>query len=153
MPTVTKMESESLRESFAAGNAAAPGEAPRQIIQRPGGKDVELVTFPPGDREDPRNWPLWRKWSIVLAIMLIDLSVSWIASGFSPASMNFSEDLGVSEEVATLGLSLTVLGFALGPMTLAPLSEVSISNTIAVKWILICPSITEDPSFTSYPTE
>ncbi|KAG6988563.1 major facilitator superfamily multidrug transporter mdrA [Physcia stellaris] len=117
------MDSDSHRESMAAGNAAAPGEAPRQIIQRPGGKDVELVTFPPGDREDPRNWPLWRKWSIVLAIMVIDLSVSWIASGFSPASMKFSKDLGVSEEVATLGLSLTVLGFALGPMTLAPLSE------------------------------
>ena len=147
------MDSDSQRESSAAGNAAAPGEAPRQNIQRPGGKDVELVTFPLGDPEDPRNWPLWRKWSIVLAIMVIDLSVSWIASGFSPASMKFSKDLGVSEEVATLGLSLTVLGFALGPMTLAPLSEVGVSNTIVVKWILICPSITEGPSFTSYPTQ
>lgn len=139
------MDVESQRESVAAGNAAAPGEAPRQIIQRPGGKDVELVTFPPGDREDPRNWPLWRKWSIVLAIMLIDLSVSWIASGFSPASMKFSKDFDISEEVATLGLSLTVLGFALGPMTLAPLSEVRISITITVRCVFICSGITEDP--------
>ena len=66
---------------------------------------------------------MWRKWSIVVVIILVDLSVSWTASGFSPASTEFSKDFGVSSEVATLGLSLTVLGFALGPMTLAPLSE------------------------------
>lgn len=118
------MSSESKRESIAAGNTAAPGEAPRQVVHRPGGRDIELVTFPPGDRENPRNWPLWRKWSIVLAIMLVDLSDSFIASGFSPASTKFANDFGASEEVATLGLSLLVLGFAFGPMTLAPLSEV-----------------------------
>ena len=55
--------------------------------------------------------------------MLIDLTVSFTASGFSPASKKFAKDFGVSAEVGTLGLSLCVLGFALGPMTLAPLSE------------------------------
>ena len=84
---------------------------------------MDSVTFPPGDAENPRNWPAWRKWSIVAVIILVDLSVSWTASGFSPGSTEFSKEFGVSSEVATLGLSLTVLGFALGPMTLAPLSE------------------------------
>lgn len=37
--------------------------------------------------------------------------------------MDFSKDFGVSSEVGLLGLSLYVLGLALGPMTLAPLSE------------------------------
>lgn len=54
----------------------------------------------------------------------MDLSVSWGASGYSPATKKFIEDFGVSEEVGTLGLSLYVLGLAFGPMTLAPLSEV-----------------------------
>lgn len=84
---------------------------------------MDSVTFPAGDPANPRNWPLWRKWSILAVIILVDLTVSWTASGFSPASAEFSEEFGVSTEVATLGLSLTVLGFALGPMTLAPLSE------------------------------
>ncbi|KZP32502.1 MFS multidrug transporter-like protein [Athelia psychrophila] len=82
-----------------------------------------FISFPPNSPEDPRNWPSWRKWLIVGCLVLMDLSVSWGASGFSPASGLFQQEFGVSTEVATLGLSLYVLGLALGPMTLAPLSE------------------------------
>lgn len=57
-------------------------------------------------------------------ILLIDLSVSWGASGFSPASKKFAEDFGLPSGLGTLGLSAYVLGLAFGPMTLAPLSEV-----------------------------
>jgi len=60
---------------------------------------------------------------MVAVIIPIDLSVSWGASGFSPAAGDFARDVGVSPHVATLGLSLYVLGLAFGPMTLAPLSE------------------------------
>lgn len=81
------------------------------------------VNFEPNDPTNPRNWPEARKWSVVAALTLVDLSVSWGASGFSPASEKFAKDFDVSSEVATLGLSLYVLGLAFGPMTLAPLSE------------------------------
>ena len=110
-------------QAIAEGNTAGPGEAPRQIVKREDGTDVELVTFPPGDPANPRNWPEWRKWSIVGVILLVDLTVSWAASGYSPGSKKFSKDFDVSAEVALLGLSLYVLGLAFGPMSLAPLSE------------------------------
>ena len=111
-------------QSQAQRSTGDPDTRPRQVIQREDGTDVELVAFQPGDKSNPRNWPLWRKWSIVGVIIPIDLSVSWAASGFSPASMRFQKEFGISSEVATLGLSLYVIGLALGPMTLAPLSEV-----------------------------
>lgn len=79
--------------------------------------------FAPGDPDNPRNWPAWQKWLIVAAITPIDLSVSWGASGFSPATASFRAEFGLSETVATLGLSLYIAGLALGPMSLAPLSE------------------------------
>ncbi|KAI1639138.1 major facilitator superfamily protein [Biscogniauxia mediterranea] len=79
--------------------------------------------FTPNDPDNPRNWPEWRKWLIVAAITPIDLSVSWGASGFSPAEDSFRSEFGVSQTVATLGLSLYILGLAFGPMSLAPLSE------------------------------
>lgn len=82
-----------------------------------------LDHFPPGDPDNPRNWSPWRKWLIVAAITPIDLSVSWGASGFSPATASFRAEFGLSETVATLGLSLYIAGLALGPMSLAPLSE------------------------------
>ena len=87
------------------------------------GNDDGLLTFPPGDPENPRNWPTWRKWSIVVIIACVDMTVSFAASGFSPASAKFAKDFDVSAEIGTLGLSMTVLGFAIGPLTLAPLSE------------------------------
>ena len=116
-------EDSAIAQANAQGDAAHPGLAPRQIVRRNDGTEIELVTFPPGDQSNPRNWPLWRKWSIVGVIILIDFTVSWAASGFSPATMKFQKDFGLSTEVATLGLSMCVLGFAFGPMTLAPLSE------------------------------
>lgn len=109
--------------NIASSSTTHPGVSPRQTIQRPNGQDIELITFPPNDPSNPRNWPLWRKYSIVIIIAIIDFSVSFAASGFSPAETKFAKDFDVSAEIATLGLSLTVLGFAFGPMTLAPLSE------------------------------
>lgn len=82
--------------------------------------------FSPGDPEDPRNWPRWKKWLVIGPILIIDLSVSWGASGFSPASKKFADDFGLPSGLGTLGLSAYVLGLAFGPMTLAPLSEVRI---------------------------
>ncbi|KAF4308183.1 Sugar transporter conserved site [Botryosphaeria dothidea] len=94
-----------------------------QETRRHDGSVVGVVHFSPGDPEDPRNWPRWKKWLMIGPILLIDLSVSWGASGFSPASKKFAEEFGLSPEAGTLGLSLYVLGLAFGPMTLAPLSE------------------------------
>ena len=45
------------------------------------------------------------------------------SSIFSTATLTVSEYFGVSTEVATLGLSFYVLGFATGPILWAPLSE------------------------------
>ncbi|KAL1605459.1 hypothetical protein SLS60_005009 [Paraconiothyrium brasiliense] len=82
-----------------------------------------MSAFAPHDMDDPRNWSPTRKWLMVAAIIPIDLSVSWGASGFSPAASDFARDMHVSPQVATLGLSMYVLGLAFGPMSLAPLSE------------------------------
>jgi hypothetical protein len=54
-----------------------------------------------GDPANPRNCPEWRKWSIVAAITLIDLTVSWGASGYSPAEKEMKKIFGVSAEVRT----------------------------------------------------
>jgi len=83
----------------------------------------QIVHFEPDDPSNPRNWPSWRKWSIVASITLIDFTVSWGASGYSPAKEDFEQSFHIGSEVGTLGLSLYVFGLSLGPMFLAPLSE------------------------------
>ncbi|RYP62892.1 hypothetical protein DL771_009541 [Monosporascus sp. 5C6A] len=83
---------------------------------------TDFTQFPPSSPLNPRNWSRWRKRLLIAAITPIDLSISWGASGFSPAEGKFAEDFGISDEVARLGLSLYILGVALGPMFLAPLN-------------------------------
>lgn len=104
-------------QDYGTGNNKAPRSGVRH--------DTTIVHFSPGDPEDPRNWPRWKKWLLIGPIVLIDLSVSWGASGFSPASNKFADDFGLPSGLGALGLSAYVLGLAFGPMTLAPLSEVS----------------------------
>lgn len=109
------------------------GSSSRQVNHDSGGVEghkpdhsqvARIVHFHPGDPEDPRNWPWWKKWLMIGPIILIDLSVSWGASGFSPAASKFAHEFGLPAGLGTLGLSSYVLGLAFGPMTLAPLSEV-----------------------------
>ncbi|KAL6710742.1 hypothetical protein ACN47E_007799 [Coniothyrium glycines] len=84
---------------------------------------AHVVAFERNDPQNPHNWPRPRKWLMVAAIIPIDLSVSWGASGFSPAAGDFAKDLNVSAQTALLGLSIYVLGLAFGPMNLGPMSE------------------------------
>jgi hypothetical protein len=72
---------------------------------------------------DPRNWPAWRKWSIILPITIANFTVIWNVSGYTTAQMTFEEQWGTSAEVAVYPLTLYVLGLAVGPVVLAPLSE------------------------------
>lgn len=41
-----------------------------------------VVAFTHDDPDDPRQWSSLRKWLMVAAIIPIDLSVSWGASGY-----------------------------------------------------------------------
>lgn len=51
------------------------------------------------------------------------LAVSFCASAYTGAIDQVLDKFGSSEEVGTLGVSLFVLGFAIGPLLWAPLSE------------------------------
>ncbi|KAE9993962.1 hypothetical protein EG327_002296 [Venturia inaequalis] len=81
------------------------------------------ISFTRNDPSNPRNWPSWKKWTLFLVLIPLDLSVSWGASGYSPAASLLEKEFHVSAQVATLGLSLYVIGLAFGPMLSAPLSE------------------------------
>jgi hypothetical protein len=48
---------------------------------------------------------------------------TWASSVYSPAVAVVGRDYGVSQEVSLLGISFLLLGFGLGPLLWAPLSE------------------------------
>ncbi|KAJ9607902.1 hypothetical protein H2200_007981 [Cladophialophora chaetospira] len=77
----------------------------------------------PDDNTYPRNFNLARKWLIVLITSFASFCVTYTSSTYTTTYGQLMEEFHCSREVATLGLSLFVLGLAFGPMLLGPLSE------------------------------
>lgn len=55
--------------------------------------------------------------------VLANTCSTWCAGGISSGATEIASEFGVSTEVTTLCLSMYVLGYAVGPVLLAPLSE------------------------------
>lgn len=75
------------------------------------------------DLRDPLHFPSWRKWVLTLMVAFSVLAVAFVSSAYTGGIIQVMEEFGVGSEVATLGISLYVLGFAIGPLFWAPLSE------------------------------
>jgi multidrug resistance protein len=86
-------------------------------------QDPFAVAWIPNDPRNPLLFSLPRKLVITFTVALSTLIVSLTSSAYSGSIHQIIADFGVSVELATLGLSLFVLGFAMGPLLWAPLSE------------------------------
>ncbi|KAK7229792.1 hypothetical protein V2G26_001962 [Clonostachys chloroleuca] len=76
------------------------------------------------DPENPYNWPSWRKITNSVLISLLTLMTPLASSVFSPAVPELMKEFKSSnQELAAFVVSVYVLGFAIGPLILAPLSE------------------------------
>ncbi|KAI0544899.1 MFS transporter [Xylaria curta] len=85
--------------------------------------DPYIVDYLSNDNQDAMNFSKGRKWAIAILQSLSTFAVTFASSVYVSGLEGVVRDFDVSEEVATLGLSLFVLGFALGPLIWAPLSE------------------------------
>ncbi|KAK6379965.1 uncharacterized protein PV06_00160 [Exophiala oligosperma] len=76
------------------------------------------------DAENPQNWSRGKKAVVVLQIYLYTLAVYMGSAIFTPSEPYIVEKMGVSPNVAALGLSMYVLGYGIGPLIFSPLSEI-----------------------------
>lgn len=96
-------------------------------------REPELISFPPEylrppdlkKYTSPRNWSYTRK-------MLVTIVSSWATclaadagGSYNSPSNILMKQWGVSETIYELGLTIFCFGFALAPMVLAPLSEIT----------------------------
>lgn len=75
---------------------------------------------------DPRNPMLFNhrvKWVYTIIVAFAVFGVSLASSTYAGGINEVLSQFNVGQEVATLGVSLFVLGFAVGPLIWAPLSE------------------------------
>ncbi|KAK5651377.1 hypothetical protein OQA88_12534 [Cercophora sp. LCS_1] len=99
---------------------------PERISEEKEEEDSNVVDWDgPTDPENPMNWTDKKKWAniAVLSIMTLvtPLGSSMFAPGIPKILMEFHE---TSSTTATFLLSVYILGFAFGPLVVAPLSEI-----------------------------
>ena len=85
--------------------------------------DPYVVEFIENDARNPMTFSQPKKWVITLLNSVAALAVTFVSSAYSGAVEQVIEEFHVSQEVVTLGISLFVLGFAIGPLLWAPFSE------------------------------
>ncbi|KAF2816788.1 MFS general substrate transporter [Mytilinidion resinicola] len=86
-------------------------------------EDPYIVTWLNDDPENPKQWSPVRQWTILVLVAVLSLCVSLASSTYTGALAQVMEEFHCSEEVALLGLSLMMIGYAFGPLLWAPLSE------------------------------
>jgi hypothetical protein len=70
----------------------------------------------PDDPLNPLNWSVKRRVFATVLLSLTTFVVTFASSVFSSALRVVAIEFGISDEVATLGTSLFVVGFAIGPL-------------------------------------
>ncbi|KAI9371207.1 major facilitator superfamily domain-containing protein [Aspergillus egyptiacus] len=86
--------------------------------------DDVIVDFDgPDDPYRPMNWSFGKKATTTVLYGLTTMGATWASAIYSTGSAEVSSQFGVGEEVSTLGTSLLLFGFGLGPLVWAPLSE------------------------------
>lgn len=78
----------------------------------------------PDDPTMPINWPSYKKRLVAVASGSFVFVIAFSSSAFAPARSVTAVEFNTSELVTSLGVSLFIVGFAIGPLVFAPLSEV-----------------------------
>ncbi|KPI43040.1 putative MFS-type transporter [Cyphellophora attinorum] len=123
------------------------GIIPKRTISRVSGRveDHELVTFRLNDPENPKNFSKVKKWYCTLVVAFVCFVVAFNSSVITANLEGVSRTFHVSNEVALLTITMFVIGFGVGPLAFAPLSELFgrkpvyvVTLAIAVIFIIPC---------------
>ncbi|KAM0748001.1 MFS general substrate transporter [Meredithblackwellia eburnea MCA 4105] len=80
-------------------------------------------TLAPDDPENPRNWSTSKKVIVDVVLCVWVLSLTYSSTAYVASLTALEKRFNTSQEVALLGITLFVLGFAAGPLLLGPSSE------------------------------
>jgi DHA1 family multidrug resistance protein-like MFS transporter len=78
------------------------------------------------DKENPHNWSNRKRALIATIICLYTFVVYTTSAIYTSSTEGIMKEFGVDTLLATLGLSLYVLGYGMGPLIFSPLSEIPV---------------------------
>ncbi|KAE8379729.1 major facilitator superfamily domain-containing protein [Aspergillus bertholletiae] len=103
----------------------ATGQIIKPVRSAASGKmeDWKLVTFTTDDPENPKNWSKAFKWYCTMVVAFTCFVVAFASSVITADIEGPAEEFGVSREVSLVVVTVFVIGFGVGPMAFAPMSE------------------------------
>ncbi|KAF5026756.1 hypothetical protein F66182_1175 [Fusarium sp. NRRL 66182] len=87
-------------------------------------EDPYVVSWIPQDAGNPLNWPKSLKWVITMVSAATSFAVAFSSSVYTGTVRELMVHFDASNTLITAGVSLYVLGFAVGPLLWAPLCEI-----------------------------
>ncbi|KAK4225132.1 major facilitator superfamily domain-containing protein [Podospora fimiseda] len=97
-----------------------------QIDEQDDQRDPNVVDWDgPNDPENPQNWPMSKRWGNVAVLSILTIITPLGSSMFAPGIPKIMLEFGSrSTTDATFLVSIYILGFAFGPLFVAPMSEI-----------------------------
>ncbi|KAJ7457263.1 MFS polyamine transporter [Mycena galericulata] len=132
-PALSESQEDELRELALEGPLPSTFWSPNATLAKGSSlslHDIEardgmhVVMFEPGAGEDPREWGSARKWYITMTTAFLCLAVSLGSSLITADLKGPVIDLNTTQEIVNLTVTCFVIGFGIGPLVFAPLSEV-----------------------------
>ncbi|KAI0964038.1 hypothetical protein AcW1_000955 [Taiwanofungus camphoratus] len=132
------------------GSPHLENSPPQDRIEKaplPQADDAIIVDWDgPNDPENPRNWPLRKKWAAAATVSAFTFISPVSSSMVAPAAFQIAEEFHITSSVEiSLTISVFVLAYAIGPLFLGPLSEIygrvivlQLSNAWYSAWNLGC---------------
>lgn len=74
------------------------------------------------DEHHPIHWSPWKKWFVVFWYCLLQVFVTMTTTSYVSAEFLVQEQYGGTTQVVALGQSMFIIGTAVGPAFLGPLS-------------------------------
>lgn len=99
--------------------------APTPVETKSEAPDANIVDWDgPQDPANPQNWSLRKKWAHIIMVSLFALVTNMAPTMCVPGARIFLHEFNVtSPTLSQLAITIYVLGLAIGPMILSPLSE------------------------------
>ncbi|PPQ70272.1 hypothetical protein CVT26_014561 [Gymnopilus dilepis] len=111
-----------------------------------GEKEIVVDWDGPEDRGNPKNWSYRKKWAATLVVSSFTFISPVSSSMVAPATEQIAHEFGVTSSVLiAMMTSVFVLGYAVGPLFIGPLSEIygrsrvlQLSNLFYLAWNIGC---------------
>lgn len=133
--------------SSSRSSVIVPSDDPEKAQAVVVSQDPNIVDWDgPDDPANPQNWSGTKKWAHIAVLSVLTLLTPLASSMFAPGVPELMRDFhSTSEDLATFVVSVYLLGFAAGPLVVAPLSEMygrlpvyHVCNAIFIVWTVAC---------------